>query len=115
MFIPKSDIVHLLKSNIEGIDSVDVYILSERNENAITTRKYTEDTFILNKYTGQYIKKTENVKLEEGENPNLGLDIHGNISLSSDAHFPVIMGGWSYYNDDKDKVEILDPVTIIFE
>ena len=115
MFIPKSDIVHLLKNEIEGIDGVDIYFLSQRNEEAIYKGTYTEDTFELNKLTGQYIKKSENVKLYPGENPNLGLDNHGNIYLKSDAHFPVLMGGWMYKNSNNEEVYITDPVTIIFE
>lgn len=115
IFIPKSDIIHLLKTNIEGIDSVDIYILSEKNETAIITERYSEDTYIFNNLTGQYIKKTENVKLYKGENPNLGLDNHGNIYLKSDTQFPVLMGGWDYKNNEDDLVQIVDPLTIIFE
>ena len=115
MFIPKSDIIHLLKTNISGIDSVDVYILSQRNEEAIYTEKYTEETYVLNNLTGQYIKKIENVKINKGENPNLGLDNHGNIWLKSDTQFPVLMGDWKYINDKGDEVQIIDPLTIIFE
>ena len=115
IFIPKSDIIHTLKNNIEGIDSVDVYILSQKNEEALYKEQYTEDIFVLNNITGQYIKKTENVKVYKGENPNLGLDNHGNIYLTSDSQFPVLMGGWKYYNDENDEVQITDPLTIIFE
>lgn len=115
IFIPKSDIIHLLKSNIEGIDGVNIYILSQRNEDALKTGQYTEDTYVINKLTGAYVKKTENVKLYPGENPNLGLDTHGNISLKSGAEFPVLMGNWFYVNNDGDQVQITDPLTIIFE
>lgn len=115
MFIPKSDIIHIIKENVEGLDSVNIYILSERNERAIYTGQYKEDLYILNNLTGQYFKKTENVKLYPGENPNLGLDNHGNILLTSNAHFPVLMGNWKYVNTDGDEIEITDPLTIIFE
>ena len=60
-------------------------------------------------------KTVETVKLYPGENPNLGLDTHGNIYLNSDTHFPVLMGNWIYENSDGDEVQINDPVTIIFE
>ena len=115
MFIPKSDIIHTIKSNIEGIDGVDVYILSQRNEEAIYKEEYLDDVYVLNNLTGQYIKKTEKVKLYKGENPNLGLDTHGNIYLKSDTQFPVLMGGWSYKNSDDALITINDPLTIIFE
>lgn len=115
IFIPKSDIIHLIKSNVEGIDSVDIYILSQKNEEALYKKQYTEEVYVLNNLTGKYTKKVEKVKLYDGENPNLGLDNHGNIWLKSDAQFPVLMGGWKYINDEGQEVEITDPLTITFE
>ena len=114
MFIPKSDIIHTLKTNIDGIDSVDIYILSQKNEEALYKLQYIDEYYELNNVTGQYIKRTETVKLYPGENPNLGLDNHGNIYLKTDTHFPVLMGGWIYKNSDGDEVSITDPLTIIF-
>ena len=115
IFIPKSDIIHLLKTNIDAIDSVDIYIISQKNEHAIYTQRYTEEYYVMNNLTGQYVKRTQNVKLYEGENPNLGLDSHGNIYLKSDSQFPVLMGGWDYKNSEGELVTITDPLTIIFE
>lgn len=115
IFIPKSDIIQLIKNNVNGVDSVDVYILSQKNEEAIYKGKYTEDIYVLNNLTGQYTKRTETIKLYDGENPNIGLDNHGNIYLTSDSQFPVLMGGWSYINDEKQQINIIDPLTIIFE
>jgi hypothetical protein len=114
MFIPKSDIIHMLKNTIDGIDGVDIYLLSQKNEEAIYKGQYTEDIYVLNNITGQYVKKTEKVKLYPGENPNLGLDSHGNISLKSNEHFPVLMGNWKYVNSEGDEIQITDPLTIIF-
>jgi hypothetical protein len=57
----------------------------------------------------------ENVKIYPGENPNIGLDNHGNIYLKSDSQFPVLMGGWDYKNSEGDLITITDPLTIIFE
>jgi hypothetical protein len=115
MFIPKSDIVHLLKDNIDGIDGIDIYFLSQKNEEALYTGQYTEETYTLNHSTGQYNKKIETIKLFPGENPNLGLDNHGNILLSSNYCFPVLMGGWKYKTQNDDEAQITDPLTIIFE
>lgn len=115
IFIPKSDIIHLIKSNVEGVDSVDIYILSQKNEEAMDKLSYEDVSYKFNSITGQYIKTVEKVKLYAGENPNLGLDEHGNIYLTSNTQFPVIMGGWSYWNDEKQQVQVVDPVTIIFE
>ena len=115
IFIPKSDIIHLIKSSVEGIDSIDIYLLSQKNEHAIYTKRYTEDIYEMNNLTGQYIKKTKSIKLYDGENPNLGLDSHGNIYLKSDSQFPVLMGGWDYKNSEGELVTITDPLTIVFE
>lgn len=114
-FIPKSDIIHAIKNNVEGVDGVDVYIISEENEHAIISGKYTNTYYELNNTTGQYIKKTETVKIYDGENPNLGLDIHGNIYMKHEFQFPVLMGGWYCLNADGESVLIDNPVTIIFE
>ena len=115
MFIPKSDIIHLIKTNVDGVDGVDVYILSQKNEEAIIKEEYVEDVYILNQLTGQYIKKTERVKLYKGENPNIGLDNHGNIYLKSNTQFPVLMGGWEYKNNEDQQIQVVDPLAIIFE
>jgi hypothetical protein len=115
IFIPKSDIIHLIKSNVEGVDSIDIYLLSQKNEHAIYTKRYIEEIYEMNNLTGQYIKKTKSIKLYDGENPNLGLDSHGNIYLKSDSQFPVLMGGWDYKNVDGELVSITDPLTIVFE
>jgi hypothetical protein len=114
IFITKSDIVHLLKNNIEGIDGVDIYILSQKNEEAIRTGKYAVYEYKLNSLN-QYVKEAKYIKLYPGENPNLGLDSHGNIWLEDDTRFPVLMGGWEYTNDAGDSVMVTDPLTIIFE
>lgn len=112
LFIPKSDIIQLIKNNVEGVDGIDIYILSQKNEEALRTKQYKNVLHIFNNATGQYVKKIENVKLYEGENPNLGLDSHGNIWLKSDEQFPVLMGGWVYQNDNGDDVNINDPLII---
>ena len=115
IFIPKSDIIHLIKSNVEGVDSIDIYLLSQKNEHAIYTKQYIEEIHEMNNLTGQYTKKTKSIKLYDGENPNLGLDSHGNIYLKSDSQFPVLMGGWDYKNSEGELVTITDPLTIVFE
>lgn len=115
-FIPKSDIIHLLKNEVSGIDGVDIYFISKDNEEALFYKEYTEDTVKYNELTGQYEKTNRLVKIYDGENPNLGLDLHGNIYLSSEFHFPVLMGGWSYIDVNGNRSEtIKDPLTIIFE
>lgn len=115
IFIPKSDIIHLLKNNIDGIDSVDVYFLSERNETALIEKTYTNTIHKYNPNTGTYTTKTEQVYLYDGENPNLGLDEHGNILLNDNYSFPVLMGGWSYLNSENQLVSVTDPLIVTFK
>lgn len=114
IFIPKSDIVQHLKNNVEEIDGVDVYFLSEANEKALQTRRYEKTTYISDPISGLSKKKTETVYVEEGTNPNLGLDEHGNIYLENDEQFPVLMGQWDFTNDSNDQVVINDPLIITF-
>ena len=115
MFIPKSDIIHVIKGSVAGIDGVDIYFISQKNEAAMAKGEYTEEYYEMNNLTGQYIKKTENIKLYDGENPNIGLDIHGNIYLKHDSDFPVLMGGWDCKDSDGKELTIDTPITIIFE
>ncbi len=117
IFIPKSDIIHLLKENIEQIDSVDIYFLSERNEDAMRTQQYVDDKITYDIARGTYVHKKSVVYLYNQEDPNLGLDAHGNIYLDNDMQFPVLMGNWSYISnkESKELTFIEDPLTIIFE
>lgn len=115
IFIPKSDIIQLLKNYVTGLEGVDIYFLSERNETALQTRQYVNTTKTYDPSTGTYKSKNTTVYLAPGENPNLGLDEHGNIYLESDEQFPVLMGGWDYVNDNNNQVAITDPLIIIFE
>ena len=128
-FIPKSDIEKLILDEVDGIDGVNCYFLSEKNEHAIKTdvRKYNINKYVWNPSTGKYDIISETVYLYNGENPNLGLDSHGNIELSSDHEFPVLMGGWSWENNTDETlidgvsafsnqlINVIDPLNIIFE
>lgn len=115
--IAKSDIVHLLKSNIENIDSVDIYFLSERNEKAIIDGKYTIENYIYNPKTKLYDTKSTTYSVID--DPGLGLDAHGNIFVESVFQFPVLMGGWQYVSSssafEKQYTTVSDPVIIVFE
>lgn len=115
IFIPKSDIIHLLKSNIPNLDGVDVYFLSEKNETAMQKGYYNKTSHKYNSSTNTYTKENQTIYLYDGEDPNLGLDSHGNIYLESDEQFPALMGGWDYLNNDGDEVKITNPLIIIFE
>lgn len=115
IYIPKSDIINLIKNKISVVDGVNVYFLSEKNETALQTKEYTKVTQTYNPSTNTFVKKTEHIYLYDGENPNIGLDDHGNIYLESDEQFPVLMGGWDYLNKEGQEVKIVDPLIIVFE
>ena len=120
IFIPKSDIVHLLKSEIDAIDSVDIYFISERNEKALDNHYYIEKTYKFNPGTNTYDTTEKTYYIYGNENPGLGLDSHGNILLDNNDQFPVLMGGWQFkpsYNgtaSDTD-VTVTDPLMIVFQ
>lgn len=119
IFIPKSDIVHLLKSKIDAIDGVNIYFISERNERALKNHYYVDKKYSYNPSKNTYDITTETVYLYDGENPNLGLDSHGNIFLDNSDQFPVLMGGWSFISSDSGEEStvstVVDPLTIIYE
>ena len=117
-FIPKSDIIHLLKSNINDIDGVDVYFLSEKNETAIQTHQYIKQTYTYNATKGLYDIHEETIRVNDGEDPGLGLDEYGNIYLENDSQFPVLMGGWDFISTstytEKQTTTVTDPLIITF-
>lgn len=116
-YIPKSDIIKLIKDNVEEVDGVNCYFISERNETAIINKKYTETTSIFNPSTNTYDKTQETIYLYEGEDPGLGLDSHGNIYITNPEQYPVLMGGWSYISSDefKETTFVDDPLIINYE
>lgn len=115
MFISKSDIVYLLKNNISDIEGVNVYILSEKNETALINKYYEKTLYEYSYVDNTYKTKTEQIYLYDGENPNIGLDNHGNIFITENNQYPVLMGGWKYINNNGDLVSVVDPLIITFE
>ena len=109
-YIPKSDIIHLLKENITELDGVNIYFISEANEDAKRLGSYTERTFVYNPGTMTYTSIDREVPVDG--DPNLGFDDHGNIYLENDNYFPVLMGGWTYGDGN---IMIYDPVHITFQ
>lgn len=115
IFIPKSDIIQLIKNEINEVDSVDVYFLSEKNETAMQRGWYENNKYKYNPSLGLYEENVEKIDLYPGENPQLGLDNHGNIYLPNDTNFPILMGGWDYLNNEGQEVMIMDPLNIVIE
>ena len=115
MFIPKSDIVKLIKDNISEVDGVDIYFVSEMNENAKRDNYYIDKHYTYNPVTGTYDIYEEKVWLYENENPMLGLDSHGNILLENDRQFPILKGGFHYFKETDNSQTMLEPLTVIYE
>lgn len=119
IFVPKSDIVHLIKSNIEEVDGVDIYFLSQLNEEAKINRKYLNKTYSYDPSTGLYHIEEEMVYLYGNEDPGVGLDSHGNIYLNNNDQFPVLMGGWRFISSAEGEAiqytTITDPLMIIYQ
>jgi hypothetical protein len=121
IYIPKSDISLMLKNNINEIDGVDIYFISERNEKAIYDGEYINSIYFWNPSKEAYDVKYERVRVHPDENPNLGLDEHGNIYLDSNDEFPILRGwtGSDWYSGNFDHNKFIpvpaDGIMIIIE
>ena len=114
--IPKSDIIALVE-NINGVDSTNVYFISEENEKAISNGYYIQEYYQINPMTHIYEKYTKRIVLEEGEDPMLGLDGFGDIKIGENE-IAIIKGGWKdrWGNEFKEEITTTDlcGLTIIF-
>lgn len=113
-YIPKSDIIMTIKDNVAEVDGVNIYLLSQKNEEALFNGKYIKKDYKYDPLTGTYKDTSRTIYLAPDENPNLGLDAHGNILIEADHEFPVLMGGWTWINDKGDEITA-NPITIIYE
>lgn len=105
--IPKSDLIAIVEG-VKGVDSVSVFFVSEENEAAIRNGYYTKSTYKVTPTTpflqeGEGNKKryiffnkeliTTKIPLSANEDPNLGLDEFGDITIGLND-LAVIRGGW---------------------
>lgn len=108
--IPRSDLVKIVEE-IEGVDSVYVEFVSEENETALRNGfyykkiKYTDEqkkqntlnitnsSILDNLSLGNSVETEKQIFLEENEDPNLGLDDFGDISITEDQ-LPLVRGGF---------------------
>ena len=118
--IPKSDLVAIVE-NIKGVDSVSIFFVSEENENAIRNGYYTKQTYKVSP-TVPFLQEGEGNKkryvffnkelietkipVAPGEDPNLGLDEFGDITMGL-KDLALIRGGWK----DRDGV-YYDPTPV---
>tara|TARA_R110001592_G_scaffold63724_2_gene195456 strand:+ start:340 stop:2148 length:1809 start_codon:yes stop_codon:yes gene_type:complete len=121
--IPRSDIIKMIEK-IDGIDSVYVDFISKTNEEAIFNGYYfkkidynnveaskalltavRKNNDVPNLNASNSIETTEKITLKTGENPNLGLDEFGDITIGN-KELPIIRGGFI----DRNGVEYADGV-----
>lgn len=88
--IPKSDLIAILE-NIEGVDSVNISFISEKNEKAIKDGYYFKNVETFDQIRG--IKTVQQVKVLVPANtdPNLGLDDFGDIVIGLNE-MPIFRG-----------------------
>jgi hypothetical protein len=97
--VPRSDIVAIIES-IQGIDSVNVYFISEANERAIRDGYYFVPIFGYDSVTQQrIIVENKKITINEGEDPMLGLDEFGDIKIAEED-LAIIRGGWYDRNEN---------------
>jgi hypothetical protein len=89
--IPKSDLIAVIE-NITGVDSVNISFISEKNERAIIDGFYYKKIKTIDGIRGLTVFTEEKVILNPGDDPNIGLDEFGDISIGLNE-LPVIRGG----------------------
>ena len=95
--IPRSDIISIIE-NVEGIDSVNVFFISEQNEEAIRRGYYFVPVYGTDPVTDQKVLiENKKIVLETGEDPQLGLDSFGDVIIGNDE-LAIIRGGWEDRN-----------------
>ena len=95
--IPRSDIISIVE-NVEGIDSVNVFFISERNEQAIKDGFYFVPVFGTDPVTDQKVLiENKKIVLKVDEDPQLGLDSFGDVVIENND-LAIIRGGWEDRN-----------------
>ena len=97
--IPRSDLISIIEG-IEGIDSVNVFFVSEENENAIRNGFYLVPVYGIDPATDQKVLiENKKIVLKDNEDPQLGLDGFGDITIQPDE-IVIIRGGWNDRNNN---------------
>jgi len=95
--VPRSDLISLIE-DIPGIDSVNLFFISEENETAIKNGFYFVPVYGIDPATDQKVLvENKKIVLKEGEDPQLGLDEFGDIVIGP-TDLVVIRGGWEDRN-----------------
>ena len=113
-FIPKSDIIKACLDENPNIKSIEIDIISELAEETFYNGYYEQ--YYLEYINGTYDYVSKKIIYEPQTVP--GLDIYGNISLSSKLEVPILQGGFQYYynksENDKNSNILIDTVQVLF-
>ena len=112
--IPLSDLISIVEG-VDGVDTCDVFFVSEENEKAIidgsyyTTEKVWKDL--------EYVDVEKKVFLKYDEDPRIGMDDFGNLKVG-EYEICIPKGGWedrdgNYYTETPEEGK-LGPLNIFF-
>ena len=112
--IPLSDIISLVEG-IDGVDTCDVFFVSEDNEKAILNGYYYTTEKVWKNL--EYVETQKKVWVNHNDDPRLGFDDFGNIKIN-DYEIFIPKGGWSdrdgnYYTETPEDGK-LGPLNIFF-
>jgi hypothetical protein len=116
--IPRSDLVSLVEQ-VPGVDSVNIFFVSEENETAIRNGYYEVEVVGYDPVTKQTaLLSTKRINLNPGDDPGLGLDDFGDIRID-DNEIVVIRGDWydrnnNYYETYPDD-HLLSSLNVFFK
>ena len=105
--IPRSDIISIIE-NVDGVDSVNVFFISEENEKAIRDGFYEVPVYGTDPVTDQRVLiETNKITIRGDEDPQLGLDEFGDVVIGPED-LAIIRGGWddrngTFYEDIPNK------------
>jgi len=95
--IPRSDIISIIE-NVDGVDSVNVFFISEENEKAIRDGFYEVPVYGTDPVTDQRVLiETNKITIRGDEDPQLGLDEFGDVVIGPED-LAIIRGGWDDRN-----------------
>jgi hypothetical protein len=116
--VPRSDLIGIIE-NIQGVDSVNVFFVSQLNEDAIRVGYYYVPVYGFDQLTGQkVIIEEKRVPILPGQDPLIGLDDFGDIKIEQND-LVLIRGGWedrnSNYYEEIPAENTVSSLNIIFK
>lgn len=112
--IPLSDLIALVES-VKGVDTCDVFFVSEENEAAIMDGFYYTTEKVWKEL--EYVEVSKKIKIDPEEDPRIGLDDFGNLKVN-EYEVCIPKGGWkdrynNYYTETPEEGK-LGPLNIFF-